>query len=48
MISRLASETAPSPNTLAAEADADGIVVYDPPKGSFMKAADPRDRGKRQ
>jgi HEPN domain-containing protein len=28
-------------NTLAAEADADGIVVYGSPKGSCMKAADP-------
>src|ERR1700757_337904 len=26
------------PNTLAAEADADGVVVYGPPKGSWMKA----------
>jgi uncharacterized protein len=32
------------PNTLAAEADADGIVVYGSPKGSWMKAPDPRDR----
>jgi uncharacterized protein len=32
------------PNTLAAEADADGIVVYGSPKGSCMKAPDPRDR----
>lgn len=31
-------------NTLAAEADADGIVVYGSPKGSCMKAPDPRDR----
>lgn len=31
-------------NTLAAEADADGIVVYGPPKGSSMKGADPRAR----
>src|SRR5262249_57576093 len=30
------------PNTLAAEADADGIVVYGAPKGSCMKAPDPR------
>ena len=30
--------------TLAAEADADGIVVYGTPKGSCMKAADPRAR----
>src|SRR5712675_1375086 len=28
-------------NTLAAEADADGIVVYGSPKGSRMKAPDP-------
>jgi HEPN domain-containing protein len=28
-------------NTLAAEADADGIVVYGSPKGSCMKAPDP-------
>jgi uncharacterized protein len=32
------------PNTLAAEADADGIVVYGAPKGSSMKAPDPRAR----
>ena len=31
-------------NTLAAEADADGIVVYGSPKGSCMKSADPRAR----
>jgi HEPN domain-containing protein len=31
-------------NTLAAEADADGIVIYGPPKGSCMKAPDPRAR----
>src|SRR6516165_261043 len=31
-------------NTLAAEADADGIVVYGSPKGSRMKAPDPRAR----
>jgi uncharacterized protein len=31
-------------NTLAAEADADGIVVYGSPKGSCMKAPDPRAR----
>jgi HEPN domain-containing protein len=31
-------------NTLAAEADIDGIVVYGPPKGSCMKAPDPRAR----
>jgi uncharacterized protein len=31
-------------NTLAAEADADGIVVYGSPKGSCMKAPDPRVR----
>jgi HEPN domain-containing protein len=30
--------------TLAAEADADGIVVYGVPKGSPMKSADPRTR----
>ena len=30
--------------TLAAEADADGIVVYGSPKGSPMKRADPRAR----
>ena len=30
------------PNTLAAEADADGIVVYGTPKGSCMKTPDPR------
>lgn len=30
--------------TLAAEADADGVVVYGPPKGSCMKAPDPRAR----
>ena len=29
-------------NTLAAEADADGIVVYGSPKGSCMKAPDAR------
>jgi uncharacterized protein len=29
-------------NTLAAEADADGIVVYGSPKGSPMRSADPR------
>jgi uncharacterized protein len=28
-------------NTLAAEADTDGIVVYGPPKGSRMRASDP-------
>jgi uncharacterized protein len=28
-------------NTLAAEADADGVVVYGPPKGSCMKMPDP-------
>jgi HEPN domain-containing protein len=32
------------PNTLAAEADADGIVVYGSPKGPCMKAPDPRAR----
>src|SRR5690348_6050168 len=31
-------------NTLAAEADADGIVVYGAPKGVCMKAPDPRAR----
>ena len=31
-------------NTLAAEADADGIVVYGSPKGSCMKAPDPQAR----
>jgi HEPN domain-containing protein len=31
-------------NTLAAEADADGIVVYGSPKGSCMKAPDPKTR----
>ena len=31
-------------NTLAAEADADGIVVYGSPRGSLMKSADPRAR----
>jgi HEPN domain-containing protein len=31
-------------NTLAAEADADGIVVYGSPKGSSMKAPDPHAR----
>jgi HEPN domain-containing protein len=31
-------------NTLAAEADADGIVVYGSPKGSSMKAPDPHTR----
>jgi HEPN domain-containing protein len=31
-------------NTLAAEADADGIVVYGTPRGSCMKAPDPRAR----
>jgi uncharacterized protein len=31
-------------NTLAAEADTDGIVVYGSPKGSCMKAPDPRAR----
>jgi hypothetical protein len=31
-------------NTLAAEADIDRIVVYGPPKGSCMKAPDPRAR----
>jgi len=31
-------------NTLAAEADADGIVVYGAPKGLCMKAPDPRAR----
>lgn len=31
-------------NTLAAEADADGIVVYGSPKGPCMKAPDPRAR----
>jgi predicted nucleotidyltransferase len=30
--------------TLAAEADADGIVVYGSPKGSSVKSADPRAR----
>lgn len=30
--------------TLAAEADADGIVVYGSPKGLSMKSADPRSR----
>jgi hypothetical protein len=34
------------PNTLAAEADADGIVVYGSPKGRAMKSADPRARWK--
>jgi HEPN domain-containing protein len=29
-------------NTLAAEADADGIVVYGSPKGTCMRAPDPR------
>jgi HEPN domain-containing protein len=33
-------------NTLAAEADADGIVVYGSPKGPCMKAPDPRARWK--
>jgi HEPN domain-containing protein len=33
-------------NTLAAEADIDGIVVYGSPKGSCMKAPDPRARWK--
>src|SRR5437763_6667844 len=33
-----------TPNTLAAEADADGIVVYGSPKGPCMKAPDPRAR----
>jgi uncharacterized protein len=32
------------PNTLAAEADADGIVVYGTPRGSCMKTPDPRAR----
>src|SRR5437773_4443233 len=32
------------PNTLAAEADADGIVVYGSPKGPAMKSAEPRAR----
>lgn len=31
-------------NTLAAEADADGVVVYGSPKGSSMKAPDPHAR----
>jgi uncharacterized protein len=31
-------------NTLSAEADSDGIVVYGSPKGSWMKAPDPRAR----
>jgi HEPN domain-containing protein len=31
-------------NTLAAEADLDGVVVYGSPKGSCMKAPDPRVR----
>lgn len=31
-------------NTLAAEADADGIVVYGSPKGTCMRAPDPRVR----
>jgi Nucleotidyltransferase domain len=31
-------------DTLAAEADVDGIVVYGSPKGSSMKSADPRAR----
>jgi uncharacterized protein len=31
-------------NTLAAEADADGIVVYGAPKGSCMRSPDPRER----
>lgn len=31
-------------NTLAAEADSDGIVVYGSPKGSCMKSPDPRAR----
>jgi uncharacterized protein len=31
-------------NTLAAEADADGVVVYGPPKGSPMNTVDPRAR----
>ena len=31
-------------NTLAAEADADGVVVYGSPKGSCMQAPDPRAR----
>lgn len=31
-------------NTLAAEADLDGVVVYGSPKGSCMKAPDPRAR----
>ena len=31
-------------NTLAAEADADGVVVYGSPKGSLMESADPRAR----
>src|ERR1700746_1978442 len=31
-------------NTLAAEADADGIVVYGSPKGTCMKTPDPRAR----
>ena len=30
------------PNTLAAEAEADGIVMYGTPKGSCMKTPDPR------
>src|ERR1700758_4253374 len=34
----------PIVNTLAAEADADGIVVYGSPRGSCMKAPDPRAR----
>lgn len=32
------------PGTLAAEADADGIVVYGSPKETVMKSADPRAR----
>src|SRR2546430_5123034 len=31
-------------NTLAAEADLDGVVVYGSPKGSCMKTPDPRVR----
>ena len=34
-------------NTLAAEADADGIVVYGSPKGHCMRAPDPGRDGKR-
>jgi hypothetical protein len=45
MISRFGVCDRAIPNTLPAEADSDGIVVYGSPKGSFMNAADPRDRG---